>query len=150
VSKQYTKKAGFTLPELLIATLVFTISFAGILLGFLRCMELNELARHTSTAVNAVKSQIATIENTSFNQILANYNNATFSATDLNGIGVSYINSLDTDLLEVTITFCWQEKNGRVIGEDANLNGQLDAGEDQNSNGILDSPVKLTTSVYNT
>ncbi len=47
-------------------------------------------------------------------------------------------------LLEVVITVCWQQPDGRVFGEDANLNGVLDAGEDINpANGIMDSPAQL-------
>lgn len=39
---------------------------------------------------------------------------------------------------------CYREKN-RIIGEDANLNGVLDAGEDDNENGELDSPAHIET-----
>ncbi|MBI5554451.1 MAG: prepilin-type N-terminal cleavage/methylation domain-containing protein [Elusimicrobia bacterium] len=46
-------------------------------------------------------------------------------------------------LLEVVITVCWRAKDGRIIGEDTNLNGVLDAGEDMNANSELDSPVKF-------
>ncbi len=141
---------GLTLPELLIATLIFTVAFAGILLGILSCMELSEMTQHSTAALYASKSRIAAIENTPFAQISANYNNTTFTAPDVNGIGVVNINSPSADTWDVTVTFCWRQTTGRIIGEDTNLNGQLNAGEDQNGNGILDSPVKLTTSVYDT
>ena len=36
------------------------------------------------------------------------------------------------------------------MGEDTNINGVLNAGEDANGNGVLDSPVEMTTYVYDT
>lgn len=143
------KNNGFSLPELLIAALIFTFTFAGIILVFFRCMELSEMARNSSAAVNASKSLLASIENTAFDQISGTYNNTPFTAAGLNGMGVTYVNTISADLLQVTAVFSWREKNGRAIGEDTNINGVLNAGEDTNGNGLLDSPVKLTTSVYN-
>lgn len=140
---------GFSLSELMIATLIFTFTFAGTILVFFRCIELNEMARNSSTAVNATKSRLASIENTPFANILAT-NNTTFTAAGVNGTGVTYVTSLDVDLLRVTIVFCWREKNGRVMGEDTNINGALNAGEDANGNGVLDSPVEMTTYIYDT
>ena len=46
-------------------------------------------------------------------------------------------------LFEAKITASFKLPNGRIIGEDKNLNGILDAGEDLNGNGELDSPVFL-------
>ncbi len=134
----------------MIATLIFTLTFAGTIIVFFRCIELSEMARHSSVAVNTVKSQLATIEDTVFEQILATFNNATFTAAGVNGTGVTYVTSLDADLLRVTIVFCWREKNGRIMGEDTNINGVLNAGEDANGNGALDSPVEMTTYIYDT
>ncbi len=139
---------GFSLSELMIATLIFSFTFAGIILVFFRCIELSEMARHSSTAVNACKNRIASIEDTAFNQILATYNNTTFTANDINGIGKTYVTSLSANVLQVTLVFCWKEKNGRAFGEDKNINGTLDAGEDTNGNGTIDSPVKVTTYIY--
>ena len=133
----------------MIATLIFTFTFAGVIMVFIRCIELSEMARHSSIAVNACKNRIAAIEDTAFDQILATYNNTTFTATDINGIGKTYVTSLTTNMLKVTLVFCWKEKNGRALGEDKNISGSLDAGEDTNGNGTIDSPVKVTTYVYN-
>lgn len=150
--KNITKKDGVTLVELLIATLILGSTFTALLLSFVRSMELNEISGHSAIAVLAAKNKLAEIENTAYNQIFANYNNVSFTlpaGSGINGIGVTYVNNADPDLLQITVTFCWQEKNGRNIGEDTNLNGQLNAGEDQNGNGILDSPVTFSTSIYN-
>lgn len=142
---------GFSLSELMIATLIFSFTFAGVILVFFRCMELSEMARNTSAALNACKSWIASIEDTAFDQIVGTYNNATFPPPpNVNGKGVIYVTSPSANLLLVTTAFSWKEKNGRLMGEDANINGQINAGEDINANGMLDSPVKLTTYIYNT
>ena len=36
------------------------------------------------------------------------------------------------------------------MGEDTNINGALNAGEDANGNGVLDSPVEMTTYIFDT
>lgn len=141
---------GFSLSELMIATLIFTFTFAGTIIVFFRCIELSEMARNSSTGINAAKSRLASIENTPFANILTAFNNTTFTAAGVNGIGITYVTSLDADLLRVTLVFCWREKNGRVMGEDTNINGALNAGEDANGNGVLDSPVEMTTYIYDT
>lgn len=147
---KYQNNRGFSLSELMIATLIFAFTFAGTIIVFFRCIELSEMARNSSAAVNASKSLLASIENTPFANILTTYNNTTFTAAGVNGMGITYVTSLDADLLRVTSVFCWQEKNGRIMGEDANINGALNAGEDANGNGVLDSPVEMTTYIYDT
>jgi hypothetical protein len=134
----------------MVATLIFTLTFAGAITVFFQGIDLAEMSRNSSTAVLAAKNQIAAIENTPFAQITAAYNNATFTAANVTGIGIIYVTNPSADIAQVTLTFCWRQKNGRIIGEDANLNGQMNAGEDKNGNGILDSPVKLTTTIYDT
>jgi len=52
-------------------------------------------------------------------------------------------------LFKIKITCSWQERGGRVIGEDKNLNGQLDTGEDTNGNGELDSPLQIVSYIAN-
>ena len=147
---KHQNNKAFSLSELMIAALVFSATFAGIIMVFFRCIELSELARNSSAAVNAVKSRIATIENTAFDQIVSTYNNTTFTTNGVNGTGITYVTSLDADLLRVTLVFSWREKNGRAMGEDTDINGTLNAGEDANGNGVLDSPVEMTTYIYDT
>ena len=61
---------------------------------------------------------------------------------------VSRVTTVSTgDLYLVTVSVCYRTKGGRVIGEDANLNGTLNTGEDKNGNYVLDSPIQLTTYV---
>ena len=60
------------------------------------------------------------------------------------------VNVINPDLLEVTVTVCWQEKNLRIYGEDINFNNQLEPGEDTPPpNGRMDSPVQIISFIYN-
>ena len=149
INKIVLNKMGFTLVELMISTFLLVFIFSGTILTFFYCMDLNEMAKNSSTALLAIKSKITEIENTPYSQISAIYNNTTFTSPDLKGIGVSTINSSNPNLLEVTVTFTWQQKNGRILGEDLNMNGIINPGEDVNNNNILDSPVTVATAIYN-
>ncbi|MBI5150812.1 MAG: hypothetical protein HZA28_08615 [Candidatus Omnitrophica bacterium] len=103
--KKLSNNKSFSLSELMIATLVFTLTFSGVIIVFFRCMELSEMARNSSAALNACKSRIASIEDTAFDQITGTYNNTTFTAPNVNGIGVTYVTSPSADLLLVTTAF---------------------------------------------
>ena len=141
--------AGLTLPELLMAILILVPLFIGAILTFVKCMEYSAMAKNSSTAILASKNRMAQIDNTIYGQVFANYNSTTFTAAGLNGIGVTYVNNADPNLLDITISFCWRERNGRVIGEDKDLDGVLDAGEDTDGDNMIDSLVSLTTKRYN-
>ena len=95
------------------------------------------------------KARMETIRNEDFGNLVTNYHGVTFTEANFNGIGVSYVDTSDPDLYQITVSFCFATKNGRVIGEDDDLDGNLDAGEDDNGNGIIDSPVQLVTFAYN-
>ena len=76
-----------------------------------------------------------------------NYDTCRYFGTDKgNYSGVFYVEdwqpSHDILLLEVVVCY---KAGKRVIGEDQNLNGQLDAGEDVNNDGKITSPVTLKT-----
>ncbi|MFT5169572.1 MAG: prepilin-type N-terminal cleavage/methylation domain-containing protein [Lysobacterales bacterium] len=144
----YSEK-GFTLPELLISTLILVFIFSGVIITFITCMDLHQINTNSSIALEIVNDKITEIENTTYAQISTTYNGTTFINSDLTGIGVSYVDNSNPSLLEVTVTFTWQQANGRIIGEDTNLNGALNSGEDTNGNGILDSPITLTTAISN-
>lgn len=147
--KTPTKENGaFTLPELLIAVLFLTVLFTGVMLVMIKCQDLNEVAASSSTAVLTARNKLTEIENTAYAQINATYNNATFNVSGLNAKGVVYVDNATPNILSITVVVCWKQPNGRLFGEDANLNGQRDAGEDTNGNGRLDSIVQFTTLKY--
>lgn len=132
------------------AAAVFLIAVVGIVYSYLKCLELQDFGRCVSIATQAVKSKIENIKNTSFSSIYATYNNTTFTANGLNGRGVVYVNNSNSKLLQIKVVFCWKQPNGRLVGEDSNLNGVLDAGEDKNANGQIDSYVQITTNIFST
>ncbi len=141
-------RSGLTLVEVIIATAVFLTAAVGILYSFAKCLELNELGRGTTVAIQSMKNKMETIKSSDFSQIYTTFNNTTFLITGLNGIGVVYVDNSNAHLLEVRVVFCWRLPNGRVIGEDLNLNGVLDTGEDKNGNGEIDSYAQMVTRIY--
>lgn len=139
---------GFTLIELLIAGVIFLLVFTGILATYIACLELAEISKNSSIATQTCKGRLETIKDTDFIQIQATYHQVGFTTPNFNGRGVSYVDILNGNVTRVTLVFCWKQPNGRVIGEDKNLNGQLDGGEDSNGNNRIDSLVNLVTDIY--
>lgn len=139
---------GFTLAELMVSTGILGIVIAGILVSFIRCMELNEVSQNKSTATKAARSRMEVIKMTPYANLLATYNNVTFNVPGLNGKGVSYVTIIDAKNTQVTISVSWKQKNGRVFGEDQNINGIINAGEDANANGQLNSPVDISEIIF--
>jgi len=146
--KKIPNNNGATLIEVLVASALLILAVSGILISYLRCMELTETARNMSRAVQAAQSRMEQIRSTTYANIVSTHDNVGFAIPGLNGYGVSYVDDSQIDLLLVTISVSWEQKNGRICGEDQNLNGVLDSGEDANSNGILDSSVMLMDRVY--
>lgn len=142
------RQRGLTLVELMVVILVVIPALLITILVFVRCLDLIELSRNTSRAMIALKNQCNQIELADFNQISATYDQVSFQSAGLTGRGISYVESLQADLLRVTLTFSWREKSGRVVGDDKDLDGVLDAGEDADGNGMLDSPAKLVTLIH--
>lgn len=141
-------RSGLTFMEILIATVIFLTASLGILYCYAKCLELNEIGRGATVALQTVKNKMEEVKATGYSQIFGTYNNTTFTVPGLNGIGVIYVDNSTAKLLEVKVLFCWQLANGRVVGEDKNLNGVLNAGEDRNGNNELDSFVQLVTRIY--
>ena len=69
------------------------------------------------------------------------------SNNEIIGKGISYVNTVNSKIRQVTVSFCWKQRNGRVIGEDTNLNGQEDTGEGD-GDGLIESPVQIVTNIY--
>lgn len=139
---------AFTLAELLVATMVIMIAVVGILYTYARYLELDEMARNTTLAVQASHNKLSAIKNTTYANIYSTYNGHTFTATGINGRGRVVVDNTNAKLMKITVTFCWRQSNTRLFGEDANLNGALNVGEDLNGNSLLDSPVQLVSYIY--
>ena len=140
---------GFTIPEILITVLILLPIFIGTMYVFIQCMGFRAMARNSSYAVLACKDKMAEIENTGFAGIAGTFDNTTFTSADVtDGKGVVYVDDSQPNVVGVTVSFSWKERNGRLFGEDADLDGQIDNGEDINGNNMLDSPVEFTTVIY--
>jgi Tfp pilus assembly protein PilV len=142
------KRAGLTLIELLISFAVLVTAVSGILLSYLRCLELNEIARNLTLSTELARARMETVKSTTFDQIKLTYDLTNFPTPGMNGRGAIYVNDANPDLLQIIVSVSWQQKNGRIYGEDKNLNGVLNVGEDTNGNSLLDSPVQLVSSIY--
>jgi len=157
---------GSTLIEILLAVAILAIALCAILGAYISCFVLMATSKNINIATNValglmedIRSAPFTdlsgadlvINNQPFEQLSTHLYRCRFSVGVLptNKI-VVYMNDTNPDLLELTISICWRQ-GGRVIGEDTDLDGVLDAGEDKSSppNGIIDSPVELVTRIAN-
>lgn len=140
-------RCGFTLMELMIAAGVLVFALLGLLAVFIGCSGLNETARNLTIAINGVQREIEGIRNLPFNQI-DELDGSSFEITgiaDSESEGIIEVDDSNPELLVVTVTVCWRQQ-GRVIGEDKNLNGIFEPStEDANANGRLDSPAQIVT-----
>jgi len=143
------KVRGFTLVEALVAAGILVFAICAILVTYISCFILISTSKNVNIATNAAFGLIEEIRSTPFTQISNDYNGLNFTLNDIpQSMGVVYVDDTNPELLEVTVSVCWQQVL-RVIGEDKNLNGVLDAGEDTNGNGKIDSSVQLVTRIVN-
>ena len=155
------KKAAFSLVELLIATMVFGLAVGTLLLTFVGCLSLNSISRNLTKAMVGVQSKLEEMYRYDFNTVVADYaaggsvgDSFTIAGWTRPHSGVVSIiddgtdaaGLTNADLIEITASICWQERGGRIIGEDSNFDGSFDlATEDANSNNRLDSPAQIVT-----
>ena len=162
-------ESGFTLVEIMLATGILVFALCGILAAFISCIALSSTSKNVNIATNAALEIAEQIRTTAYTDLSdpsgsgllingqpftetfpgSNIYSCSFTVAVLPSNMVTvYINTNTPELLGVTISLCWRQNN-RVIGEDKNLNGQLDAGEDANGNDLIDSPVQVVTRVAN-
>ena len=142
-------KKGVTLVEMLLAATILAYAVCAILAMYASCFDLMSTSKNISIATNASQGLMEEMRNSTFQGIFDNYNGLNFTVNAMpSNRGVVYVDDTDPELLRITISVCWNQRS-RIIGEDKNLNGVLDAGEDANNNSIIDSPVQLITLVAN-
>jgi prepilin-type N-terminal cleavage/methylation domain-containing protein len=144
--------AGFTLVELIICAGIFAVVAAGLLQIFVYSLWESESAGRFTTALSAAYAKFEEVRATDFSNVTMNYTAGgipgdTFTVPAINGRGVVTIDASNPELLVVRTVVCWQDRAGRVFGDDRNLNGVLETGEDANGNGEMDSPVALVSLV---
>jgi len=142
-------KRGFTLLEILLAAAILASAVSAILATYYSCFVLIGTSKSINIGMNAAMGLMEEIHSSPFSRIIDDYNGINFVVNAIpQSRGVVYIDDANSELLEVTISVCWRQGT-RVIGEDTDLDGILDAGEDKNGNGIIDSPVQLVTRIAN-
>ena len=147
-----TTQAGFTMIELVIIAGILSLTIVGMVRLFIFTSVGAQLAGNKTQAISEAEKKLAEIRNYSFDDISTDYESGgtmgnTFNPSHFDGPakGVVYIDDTNAELLIIDTVVCWEDKYGRIIGEDINLNGTLDTGEDLNSNGKIDSIVELST-----
>ena len=142
-------RRSFTLVEVLLAAAILASAISAILMTYYSCFVLISTSKNINITTNAAMGLVEEIRNSAFNRIVDDYDGLNFIVNDIpQSRGVVYVDDSNPELLQVTISVCWRQGN-RVIGEDTNLNGQLDAGEVDNGNHIIDSPVQIVTIIAN-
>ncbi|MDD4182435.1 MAG: hypothetical protein PHT53_01235 [Candidatus Omnitrophica bacterium] len=140
---------SFSLAEVLLGIIILVLVISTTLITYINCFILIDTIKNINIATTAAQGIIEEMRSSIFKDLVGNYNGLNFVVNDIpESMGTVYINNDNPEFLEVTVSVCWRQRN-RVIGEDTNLNGTLDAGEDFNNNGIIDSPAQLTTRIVN-
>lgn len=165
------KKKGFTLIELMLAAMILIVVLVALVGGYLLAFNLNETAKNLTIATYSVEQKLEEIRGYNFNLIFNDYNNTVFRAENatlvagnppqilftpnLDTAGSVSVDNSDPNLLKITVSMCWRQQGGRIIGEDNGqgggipLNGILDGAEDANNNNIMDSPAQIVTLMAN-
>ncbi len=141
-------KSGFTLIELMITVSVLIVALVGLLVIFSHLALLNENSRKLTLAMAACQDKLEEMRNSSFQTLYASYNGTSFNPSGFTlgqAKGAISINNSNPNLLQIFVSVSWRTRSNRVIGEDANLNGMLDAGEDAYWNNRIDSPASIMT-----
>jgi len=117
-------KNGFTLIEILISTLVFSVALMAIAFSLSRGSGLASEIKESSIAAHALQEQMELIRRTNFNNILAAY----FPSANFNAAGFNFLNnalgtitvdypygtsSPDDMIIRVTVTVSWTSVSGR-------------------------------------
>ena len=142
---------GITFVELVVACAVLVTIFVSFLYGLVGCIKLVNLSKETFFAIYSADAKIEEMRGHTFSDVYSYYTTSpqdTFEVDELPAVsskGSIAIDNTNPELLEVYIAVCWKSFDGRVIGEDVNLDGNLAAAEDVNSNNKIDSPVSLAT-----
>ncbi len=146
-------KKGFTLTELLLTMAIFAIAIVGIFSMYNASVALTDMAGSLTQMTNIAAFKLESLYDVADFSALDAFNGQSFNLAEFgfdsiaisDARGVYIISSYNNDLKRATVSISYKIKGNRVMGEDANLNGVLDAGEDLNGDNRLSSPVELST-----
>jgi hypothetical protein len=141
---------GLTMIEALITISILVFVLVGCLRLFLYCSKLAQMARNFTFAMSEAQAKLEEMRYYSFDRIVVDYGGGgapgnKFNLSQLDGMGRIYINSANSEMLQVDIVISYRSAGGHIVGEDSNFNGELDGGEDDNGNNRLDSPASLVS-----
>lgn len=148
MKKIFKNYKSFTLVELLLAVIILGFTLTGLLKVFIQCSVLSELARNKTTVMSEIQGKMEEIRNSDYSLIVTDYDEVPFYSSQLNATGVSFVDDTNAELLEIKIVASWKNKNGRVIGEDQNLDGDDESGaEDVDGDGEVSSIATLISKI---
>jgi prepilin-type N-terminal cleavage/methylation domain-containing protein len=162
------KPSGFTLAEILIATVVLAAALVGTLALFTRSLSLARGSGVFTIAQFEAERQMEEIYGNSYSAVRngdidegipAYTDNGGWKATpftlqnsSITGSGVVYGEEIASGLLSIRVVVCYRQGE-RIIGEDNGngsgtaLDGIVNGAEDVNGNNELDSPCQFKTVV---
>jgi prepilin-type N-terminal cleavage/methylation domain-containing protein len=148
ISNDRATQRGVSLAEVMVCVLIFGFVAVGLFRLFIYCSSQADLSRNLTLAVAEAQNQLETLRTYPYNQIVADYADGAspgdeFNLTQLTGKGTITIDASNPKMLIARIAVCWRNQNGRVIGEDLNLDGDLVTAEDVNADGKMDSLVVI-------
>ena len=148
------KNAGFTLVEVMMTALLFGTVIVGLIWTFITCSLLTEMTGNISKLYIEAQAKIEEMRNHTFSTLVTDYSLSgtpgnKFSISDPQAMGVIYLDATNPNLILVNIKISFSGRNGRIVGEDLDLDGTIDAGEDVVNIGVLDSPISLSTIIGN-
>jgi prepilin-type N-terminal cleavage/methylation domain-containing protein len=153
-SDRKRKQQGFTLIELLVVVGILAVVILGLIQTFLLGSVLADLSNRKTIAVGEARDKLEEILNHTFASIATDYGAGgtpgnTFATSQITGRGVVTVTAVTASLLQVDVVVCFRYRDGRIFGEDLDLDGTLDAGEDVNGNGVIDSDIRVSTYIRN-
>lgn len=145
--KDYKFLTGFTLFEVALAMALFALAASGSLSLFISCSRLTDSAGHVTRMIDRAREELENrVQRTDF-ESLDDYFILANNPDNLSLVCYVQDHSTLTNLKQVRVVVTYREASNRIIGEDTNLNGMLDAGEDTNEDDRLTSPCEIVTFV---
>lgn len=110
-------KKGFTLIEVLIATVIMVSALGALVYGLSQCTGLTETVRNQDIALNAIQEKLEEIANSDLSQIM-DYDGQTFDITGLTpdsagSVTIAQVGS--SELYDVTVTVTWEQRGPRTM-----------------------------------
>ena len=145
-------KEGFTLVELVFVIGILASIAVGMVQLYIHTAAMADLSGNVSIAVSQAQNILEEIREHDYDLISADYGAGgnpgnKFDLTLMTGKGRIYLDTSNAELIEIEVVVSWEDRYGRIIGEDLDLDGELDGGEDSNGDSKLSSIVTLMSMV---